>query len=197
MLGQLLARAVERAVLGPAVTDPTVPPTAPPTTVPTAPATTVPAPPPDPPPAEPSESLGSSVSDVLGAMWDNLGNNGYQTGTALIVATLAVVVMVNQKVNIVLIIPVAIGAFWAGWLGWNTITAQSNPLFPGDVSATKIWDVATAGDTGFLVVVGTACIAAVFLWRKGTPLPSRILLVLGTVLGISFVYDLVEAVRLA
>lgn len=194
MLGQFLARAVERAVLGPAVIDPTVPPTTVPSTVP---ATTVPVPPPDPTPIETSQTFGSSVADVVSSMWDNLGDNPYQTAAALIVATLTVVAMVNLKVNIVLIIPVAIGAFWAGWLGWNTITAQDNPLFPGDVSANKIWDVATSGGTGFLIVVGTACVAAVFLWRKGTPLASRILLVLGAVLGASFVYNLVEAIRVA
>ena len=70
-------------------------------------------------------------------------------------------------------------------------------LFPGDVSATKLWDVALAGDSGFLIVVSVACVAAFFLWRKGTALASRLWLLLGAVLGASFVYNLVEAVRVA
>jgi hypothetical protein len=137
----------------------------------------------------------SSFSDVIGAVIDNLGNNGYQTGIALVVATAAVIAMLNIEVHWAIMVPVAVGAFWAGWLGWNTLSAQDNPLFPGDVSATKLWDVAFTGDTGFLLVVIVACVAAVFLWKKSTALASRLWLLLGAVLGASFVYNLVEAVR--
>lgn len=139
----------------------------------------------------------SSFADVVSAVIDNLGNNGYQTGVALVVATAAVIAMLNIEVHRAVLVPVAVGAFWAGWLGWNTLTAQDNPLFPGDVSATKLWDVAFAGDTGFLLVAIVACVAAVFLWRKSAGLSSRLLLLLGAVLGASFVYNLVESVRLS
>ena len=91
-----------------------------------------------------SES-GSSVGDVVRTVIDNLGNNAYQTGVALIVATVAVVAMMNLRVNKFVLAPVTIGAFWFGWLGWNTVTGDENPLFPGDVSATKLWDVAFSG----------------------------------------------------
>jgi hypothetical protein len=146
---------------------------------------------------QPDDGAGfvSSFADVIGAVIDNLGNNGYQTGIALVVATAAVIAMLNIEVHRAVIVPVSIGAFWAGWLGWNTLSAQDNPLFPGDVSATKLWDVAFAGDTGFLLVVIVACVAAVFLWKKNTALASRLWLLLGAVLGASFVYNLVEAVR--
>jgi len=147
--------------------------------------------------AQPSEGSGlaSSLADVISSVVDNLGNNGYQTGIALVVATAAVIAMINIDVHKAIIVPVAIGAFWAGWLGWNTLTAQDNPLFPGDVSATKLWDVAFAGDMGFLIVVIVSCVAAVFLWRKSTALAGRLWLLLGAVLGASFLYNLVEAVR--
>jgi len=135
--------------------------------------------------------------DVIGSIVDNLGHNGYQTGVALVAATAAVIGMLNLAVHRAVVVPVAIGAFWAGWLGWNTLTGQDNPLFPGDVSATKLWDVALAGDSGFLIVVSVACVAAFFLWRKGTALASRLWLLLGAVLGASFLYNLVEAVRVA
>jgi hypothetical protein len=161
------------------VTDPTVPPT-------TTPGSPLPA---------PSEGAGSTISNVITTMWDNLGHNGYQTGVALIVATAAIVAMINIGVHKAVLAPVGIGAFWAGWLGWNTFTGQDNPLFPGDVSATKLWDVAFTSDIGFLLVVIVACVAAVFLWRKGTALPSRLWLLVGAVLGASFLYNLVEAVR--
>jgi hypothetical protein len=141
--------------------------------------------------------FGSAVVDVVGSIVENLGNNGYQTGVALVAATAAVIAMLNLAVHRAVIVPVAIGAFWAGWLGWNTLAGQDNPLFPGDVSATKLWDVALAGDTGFLIVASVACVAAFFLWRKGTALASRLWLLLGAVLGASFVYHLVEAVRIA
>jgi hypothetical protein len=143
------------------------------------------------------EGLVPGTIDVIGSIIDNLGHNGYQTGIALVAATAAVIGMVNLAVHRAVIVPVAVGAFWAGWLGWNTLTGQVNPLFPGDVSATKLWDVALAGDSGFLIVVSVACIAAFFLWRKGTALASRLWLLLGAVLGASFVYNLVEAVRVA
>lgn len=162
------------------ITDPTVPPA------------------PDPgseSPAAASKGLASGLADVIGSVADNLGNNGYQTGIALVVATAAIIAMLNLAVHKAVLVPVGVGAFWAGWLGWNTISAQNNPLFPGDVSATKLWDVALAGDTGFLLVVIVACVAAVFLWKKSTALASRLWLLLGAVLGASFVYNLVEAVR--
>lgn len=167
------------------VTDPTVPPTAPPSTDPITSS------------AAAGKGLAAGTIDVLESIVDNLGNNGYQTGVALVAATAAVIAMLNLAVHKAIIVPVAVGAFWAGWLGWNTLTAQDNPLFPGDVSATKLWDVALAGDSGFLIVVSVACVAAFFLWRKGTALASRLWLLLGAVLGASFVYNLVEAVRVA
>lgn len=163
----------------------TVPPTTPPTTDPVVAGEA----------ADDGAGFVSSFADVISAVIDNLGNNGYQTGIALVVATAAVIAMLNIDVHRAIIVPVSIGAFWAGWLGWNTLSAQDNPLFPGDVSATKLWDVAFAGDTGFLLVVVVACVAAVFLWKKSTALASRLWLLLGAVLGASFVYNLVEAVR--
>lgn len=143
------------------------------------------------------DGFASSVADVFSAVVDNLGTNGYQTGVAMLVATVAVVAMLNIKVMVWIIVPVAIGAFWAGWLGWNTVTAQGNPLFPGDVSPTKIWDVGFAGDTGFLLVAGVTCVAAIFLWKTTLALASRVWLLFGAVLGASFLYNLVEAVRVA
>ena len=116
---------------------------------------------------------------MISTVVDNLGNNGYQTGLSLVIATAAIVAMLNVKVHRLVLVPVGIGAFWAGWLGWNTFTGQDHPLFPGDVSATKLWDVAFTSDTGFLLVVVVACIAAVLLWRKGTALSSKLVMVAG------------------
>jgi len=156
-------------------------------------------PPPSTPVAQPAPAVDtggtSTVSDVVTTVVENLGNNGYQTGVALVVATVAVVAMLNLKVHRFVIAPVAVGAFWAGWLGWNTFSGDDQPLFPGDVSATKLWDVAFTSDTGFLLVAGVACIAAVFLWRTGTTILNRAVLILGAVLGASFLYNLVEAFR--
>ena len=142
-------------------------------------------------PGEPGSGAGSTI----GAVWDNLGNNGYQTGTALIVATIAIIALVNIKASWYVSIPVTIGAFWAGWLGWNTFTRQNNPLFPGDVRALELWDIAFESDTSFLVVVIVACIAAVFVWRKSVGGLGKIALVVGVVLGASFVYNIVQSVR--
>src|SRR5215213_5299109 len=139
----------------------------------------------------------STIADVISSMWDNLGHDGYQTGFALIAATIAIVGMLNIKVHKAVLGPVAIGAFWAGWLAYNTFTAQENPLFPGDISATKLWDVAFTSDSGFLVVVVVACVAAIVLWRKGTSLTSKLVMVAGAILGASFLYNLFEAVRYA
>ncbi|MDJ0767877.1 MAG: hypothetical protein QNJ12_03750 [Ilumatobacter sp.] len=172
------------------MTDPTLPPTTEPAATPVGDGGTE-------SPAEAGQGFASSVADVVAAVFDNLGNNGYQTGIALVVTTAVVIAMLNLKVHMALLAPVGIGAFWAGWLGWNTLTAQDNPLFPGDVSATKLWDVGLDGDMGFLIVVSVACVAAVFLWRKGTALASRIMLLVGAILGASFLYNLVEAVRVA
>jgi hypothetical protein len=145
-------------------------------------------------PSDGSETT-STIGDVIESVVDNLGNNAYQTGVALIVATVAVVAMMNMKVNKLVLAPVTIGAFWFGWLGWNTATGDDNPLFPGDVSATKLWDVAFTDGAGFLIVVAVGCIAAIFLWRKGVGLYSRVLLLLGAALGASFIYNLVDSVE--
>ena len=169
-----------------AVTDPTVPTTSPPGASDDVAA-----------PAATGDGFAAGIWDVVTGTIDNLGQNGYQTGLAVIVTTVAIVAMLNLSLPKWILAPVGIGAFWAGWLGWNTMTAQDNPLFPGDVSATKLWDVALAGDRGFLIVVIVACVAAVFLWRQSTALAGRLMLMLGAVLGASFLYNLFEAVRVA
>ena len=145
-------------------------------------------------PGEPDDEAGS-LTDLVTTMWDNLGNNGYQTGTALIVATVAIVALVNIKAKPYVSIPVAIGAFWAGWLGWNTFTRQSNPLFPGDVQALELWDIAFQSDMSFLAVVIVACAAAVFVWRKSVTALGKVAIVVGVILGSSFVYNVVQSVR--
>lgn len=147
--------------------------------------------------APPGQRLGASVWDVVTGTIGNLGNNGYQTGLALVVTTAAIIAMLNINAPKWVIPPVSIGAFWAGWLLWNTLSGQDNPLFPGNVDAVKLWDVAQAGDRGFLVVVIVACVAAIFVWRQGTKLASRLMLMLGAVLGASFFFNLFEAVRIA
>jgi hypothetical protein len=148
-------------------------------------------------PAAQGKGFAAGIWDVISGTIDNLGQNGYQTGLAVIVTTVAIVAMLNLSLPKWILAPVGIGAFWAGWLGWNTLTAQDNPLFPGDVSATKLWDVALAGDRGFLIVVIVACVAAIFLWKQSTALAGRLMLMLGAVLGASFLYNLFEAVRVA
>ncbi len=148
-------------------------------------------------PGTPANGFGSSIADVITTVIDNLGNNAYQTGLALVVATAAIVAMLNVGVHRLVLVPVGIGAFWAGWLGWNTFTGQDNPLFPGDVRATKLWDVAFTSDSGFLIVVSVACVAAIMLWRKGTGLSSKLVMIAGAILGASFLYNLFEAVRYA
>ncbi len=174
------------AIVLAAVTDPTVPTT----TGPGASGA-------DPSPAAAGKGFAAGIWDVISGTIENLGNNGYQTGLAVIVTTVAIVAMLNLGLPKWVLAPVGIGAFWAGWLTWNTLTAQDNPLFPGDVSATKLWDVALAGDRGFLIVVVVACVAAMFVWRSGIAFASRLMLMFGAVLGASFLYNLVEAVRVA
>jgi hypothetical protein len=138
----------------------------------------------------------SGIGSVVSGLIENLGRNGYQTGVALIVATTAIVLMLNMNVHKLVIAPVAIGAFWAGWLGWNTLSGQNNPLFPG-AEATKLWDVALAGDRGFLIVVIVACLAGFFVWRSSIKFASRLWLLFGAVLGASFLYNFFQAVRVA
>ncbi|MAT07342.1 MAG: hypothetical protein CL424_20135 [Acidimicrobiaceae bacterium] len=170
------------------VTDPTVPTSAPPSTPVSTPIDS---------PIDSDQGLLGSIGDVVRGTIDNLGENGYQTGVAIVVTTIAVVAMLNIKAPRWIIAPVGVGAFWAGWLSWNTMTGQDNPLFPGDIDATKLWDVALAGDSGFLIVVIVACVAALFIWRTSMALASRLMLMLGAVLGASFIFNLFEAVRVA
>ncbi len=140
------------------------------------------------------ESTVDEASNVISGFIEAIGNNGYQTGTALIVATLALIAMVNAGTNKLVAAGVAIGAFWAGWLGWNTVTGNDNQLFPGEVQATQLWDVAFTSDQGFLFVVVVGCLLAFFLWRKGLGLFTRIGLFLGGVLGASLLYNIYESV---
>jgi hypothetical protein len=181
MLGQLLATTVPTVPVDPTV--PVVTTTVPidstvPTTVPTVPDAPTPL-----------------NSGWWRPVWDHLGNNGYQTGTALIVATIAIVALVNIKAKPYVTIPVAIGAFWAGWLGWNTVTGNSNPLFTGDPQALGLWDIAFQSDMSFLVVAIVACAAAVLVWRKGIGGVGKIAVIVGVALGASFVYNIVQSVR--
>ncbi len=171
MLGQLLATTV-----------PTVPVV--PTTVPTV--STVPT-----VPSDPILLNGTTIH----AVWDHLGNNGYQTGTALIVATIAIVALINIKAKSFVLVPVAIGAFWPGWLGWNTVTGNSNPLFTGDPPALGLWDIAFQSDMSFLAVVIVACAAAVLVWRKTVGGLGKIVIIVGVALGASFVYNIVQSIR--
>ena len=136
-----------------------------------------------------------TLSNLVSTMWDNLGNNGYQTGTALIFATVAIVALINIKAKAYVMIPVAIGAFWAGWLAFNTFTRQSNPLFPGDVQALELWDIAFQNDKAFLAVVIVACAAAALVWRKSVSALGKVAIVVGVILGASFVYNVVQSVR--
>lgn len=135
----------------------------------------------------------STASDVISSVFDALGNNGYQTGISLIVATIAVVAMGNIGTHIVVKIVVGIGAFWAGWLGYNTLTGENHQLLPSDVGATKLWDIALTSPANFLLVVGVGCVAAIFLWRSALKPINRLVLMLGAVLGASLIYNLYEA----
>ena len=175
MLGQLLATTVPTVPVDP-TTVPTV--STVPTTVPTV-------------TSGPSPINGSTIH----AVWDHLGNNGYQTGTAMIVATIAIVALINIKASLYVLVPVAIGAFWAGWLGWNTFTGNSNPLFTGDPPALGLWDIAFQSDMSFLVVAIVACAAAVLVWRKTVGGVGKIVIIVGVALGASFVYNIVLSVR--
>lgn len=139
----------------------------------------------------------SAVWDVITGVFDALGDNGYQTGSALIVSTFVIVALVNLRTNKFVIGAAAIGAFWAGWLAWNTVTNNDNQLFPGEIQATKLWDVAFTSDIGFLFVVLVACLLAAVLWRKGIGLGSRVIVLIGGVLGASLIYNLYESLRAA
>ena len=141
------------------------------------------------------ESGVNNATNIFTGFFEAIGNNGYQTGTALITATVALVIMVNLKTNQFIAGGVSIGAFWVGWLGWNTITDNDNQLFPGDVQATRLWDVAFTSDMGFLFVAVVGCILAFFLWRKGASVLSRVLLFVGGVVGASLIYNIIESIR--
>lgn len=140
----------------------------------------------------PTENL-SNADNVVGEVWDNLTNNGYQTGFALIVATIAVIIMRNLKVKNYILVPVTAGAFWAGWLLWNTVTGQENPLFPGSVSSVKIWDVAIANEWGFFFAAAAGCIAAIALWRSDQNNVVRGVLIAGVFFGASLAYNLFDS----
>ena len=175
MLGQLLATTVP--------TVPVVPTTVPtvstvPTTVPTVPSAPIPL-----------------NGTTIHAVWDHLGKNGYQTGIALIIATIAIVALINIKASLYVLVPVAVGAFWAGWLGWNTLTGSSNPLFTGDPPALGLWDIAFQSDMSFLAAVIVACAAAVLVWRRTVGGLGKIAIIVGVALGASLVYNIVQSVR--
>jgi hypothetical protein len=142
-----------------------------------------------------ADTATESTSSFINGFVDAIGNNGYQTGTAVIAATIALVAMANIRTNGFIAAGVAAGAFWAGWLGWNSVTGNDNPLFPGDVQATQLWDVAFTSDRGFLFVVIVGSVLAYFLWRKSLSLISRLVLLVGGVLGASLIYNIYESVR--
>ncbi len=136
-------------------------------------------------------TFGEFFSSVI----DTLVSHGYQTGVAAIVTAIAVVAMVNSGTHRLVTVITGVGAFWAGWLGWNSITGDRTPLFPGEISTINLWDVAIGSPVGFMIVAVAASITAVFLWRSRVNLPSRILLIVSATLGASFVYNVFEAFR--
>jgi hypothetical protein len=140
-------------------------------------------------------SVAESTSSFLSGFFDAIGNNGYQTGTAAIAATIALVAMANIRTNGFIAAGVAAGAFWAGWLGWNSVTGNDNALFSGDVQATQLWDVAFTSDRGFLFVAIVGCVLAYFLWRKSLSLVTRLVLFVGGILGASLLYNVYESLR--
>ncbi|MEZ5295980.1 MAG: hypothetical protein R2697_06830 [Ilumatobacteraceae bacterium] len=159
--------------------------------------TTVPTSTPVSTPIDNDQGVFGAIGEVIRGTIDNLGENGYQTGIAIVVTTVAVVAMLNIKAPRWIIAPVAVGAFWAGWLGWNTMTGQNNPLFPGDIDATKLWDVAPRRRRRLPDRRDRRLRRRLFVWRTSMALASRIMLMLGAVLGASFLYNLFEAVRVA
>jgi hypothetical protein len=99
-------------------------------------------------PARPT-TVGSTVADVISTVIDNLGNN-VTDRLALVIATAAIVAMLNVGVHRLVLVPVGIGAFWAGWLGWNVHR-------PGPTHCSRrrqrhqAVDVAFTSDSGFLI----------------------------------------------
>jgi len=144
--------------------------------------------------ADSTTSPAGGISDVVTGLFSALGNNGYQTGTAVIVATVALIALINLGTHRVAIAAVTLGAFWFGWLAWNTVTSTDNQLFPGNVQATKLWDIAFTSDIGFLVVVLVSCVIAALLWRNGVNMASRLIMLVGGVLGASLIYNLYESI---
>jgi hypothetical protein len=135
----------------------------------------------------------STVADVLSETWDNLGVNGYQTGTALLVATLVVVALRNAEVSTLVLIPVGIGAFWAGWLGWNSFTGEDNPLFPSDLETLDLVDVATESSNAFLVVAITLTVVLAVVWKPKIGLITKIAVLISAFLAANFFYNLLVA----
>lgn len=142
-------------------------------------------------PAAPvDEQSTSTLSEVLSGTWDNLGNNGYQTGISLLVATAVVVALRNAEVNVLVLVPVAIGAFWAGWLGWNTFTGEDNPLFPGDLQPLNLLDVATDSGTAFLVIAIALTVVLAVAWKPNIGLVTKIAVLVSAFLAANFIYNL-------
>jgi hypothetical protein len=143
--------------------------------------------------APPDGQSSTTLSEIISGTWDNLGNNGYQTGISLLVATLVVVALRNAQVNALVLVPVAIGAFWAGWLGWNTFTGEDNPLFPGDLQTLDLFDVATESATTFLVVaIGLTVVLAV-AWKPKIGLFTKVAVLISAFLAANFIYNLLLA----
>lgn len=137
----------------------------------------------------------TTLSEIISGTWDNLGNNGYQTGISLLVATLVVVALRNASVSTLVLVPVAIGAFWGGWLGWNTFTGEDNPLFPGDLETLNLIDVATESATAFLVVAISLTVVLAVAWKPKVGLLTKIAVLLSAFLAANFVYNLLIALE--
>ncbi len=145
-------------------------------------------------PVDVGSSLMSRIGSMISSTFGHIADHGYHTSVALLVTTIALVVAINQKVRPFVMVPIALGSFWVGWLGWNTITRQDAPLFTSRIKVTRLWDIAAASETGFLVVVIVACVAALLLWRTSISLFSRIAMLVFSILGASFLYNMIEAI---
>lgn len=124
----------------------------------------------------------------MSEIWNLIIEDGYRTGIAFLTAAVALVLMINLGTFNPIRPVAALGAFAFAWFLYNTLTGQTTPLYGDDA---RLWDVATQGPTGFLIISVIVGLAAVFVWRFSLNIVNRLLLVTGTLFGVSLIYGMI------
>jgi hypothetical protein len=134
---------------------------------------------------------GQSISKFISDTVENLADGGYQLVWALIGMVIVFGIASSAKIKPWFSIPAAIGGFWAGWLAYGTFRRKGEPLFPGDIQASKLWELIFQDATAAIFVVMAGALVY-YAGKSMKPVP-RAILIIAAIFFASLVYNITRS----